>query len=358
MYYFVLSQLIISLIIFGFAIIQVSQEALAGILPSLSNLGLPANVTERLIQSLSSAEVLAQLTGNTGNDAQGEPGVIQYTANVCVNGGWPRQTDTIQFHWKDCKHLRNIRVGTKVVFDIHQVRRNKELVAANIRADISCQMSESPPAVSQQQQQFLPISSCPSGGGSAFVPVGGPPMNDCDIGTLMNQLLGNSNNNSAERNISPVADAIIMDNRNEVFASRAEKDCVSLSNSQEYLMRFNSNSNSQILNNFGGEDLPEHANSNGLYRVSSSDIEELGQGESYMTRKSSRSPSDSSDQVVINGSYEGYSTESNSPPQSVAKTPRMVMKGYIAALKDGFGFIETMAQDGEIFFHSRLDFSN
>jgi cold shock CspA family protein len=31
----------------------------------------------------------------------------------------------------------------------------------------------------------------------------------------------------------------------------------------------------------------------------------------------------------------------------------MVMKGYIAALKDGFGFIETMAQDGEIFFHSR-----
>jgi cold shock CspA family protein len=28
------------------------------------------------------------------------------------------------------------------------------------------------------------------------------------------------------------------------------------------------------------------------------------------------------------------------------------MKGYIAALKDGFGFIETMAQDGEIFFHS------
>ncbi len=91
-----------------------SQEALAGILPSLSNLGLPANVTERLIQSLSSAEVLAQLTGNTGNDAQGDPGVIQYTSgNSIPNGGWPH-TDSIQFHWKDCTNLRNIRVGTKV----------------------------------------------------------------------------------------------------------------------------------------------------------------------------------------------------------------------------------------------------
>jgi hypothetical protein len=87
-----------------------SQEALSGILPSLSNLGLPTNVTERLIQSLSSAEVLAQLTGS---NTQGEPGVIQYTG-VCANGGWPRQQDTIQFHWKDCKHLRNISVGTKV----------------------------------------------------------------------------------------------------------------------------------------------------------------------------------------------------------------------------------------------------
>lgn len=90
-----------------------SQEALAGILPSLSNLGLPTHVTERLIQSLSSAEVLAQLTGSNASDSQGEPGVIQYT-EICNNEGWQRQPETIQFHWKDCKHLRNIRVGTKV----------------------------------------------------------------------------------------------------------------------------------------------------------------------------------------------------------------------------------------------------
>ena len=86
---------------------------MTGILPSLSNLGLPAKVTERLIQSLSSTEVLAQLTGLNGNDIQGDPGIIEYSG-VCANTGWPRQADSIQFHWKDCKHLRNIRVGTKV----------------------------------------------------------------------------------------------------------------------------------------------------------------------------------------------------------------------------------------------------
>jgi hypothetical protein len=95
----------------------VSQEALVGILPSLTNLGLPDNVTARLIQSLSNNEVLAQLTGQNGGESAGEPGVIQYSASgMCANGtGWQRQTDSIQFHWKDCKHLRNIRVGTKVL---------------------------------------------------------------------------------------------------------------------------------------------------------------------------------------------------------------------------------------------------
>lgn len=135
----------------------VSQEALAGILPSLATLGLPKNVTDRLIQS---AEVLSQITGTTSNNEQvGEPGLIQYQMN-----GW--QQETITFHWKDCKNLKNIRIGTKVrlttmtntksmlhqfmfililflkyhiffsqiIFDIHQVRRNRELVAANIRA--------------------------------------------------------------------------------------------------------------------------------------------------------------------------------------------------------------------------------
>jgi hypothetical protein len=101
----------------------VSQEALVGILPSLSNLGLPQNITERLIQSLSSAEVLSQLmkgiAGTSGisrgaglpGDGQGEPGVIQFqTSNAA--GEWGQ--DTIIFHWKDCKNLRNIRVDTKV----------------------------------------------------------------------------------------------------------------------------------------------------------------------------------------------------------------------------------------------------
>lgn len=63
------------------------------------------------------------------------------------------------------------------------------------------------------------------------------------------------------------------------------------------------------------------------------------------------------------GRYEQCSEESvsSSPSSSVSsssKNPRVVMKGYIAALKDGFGFIETMAQDGEIFFHSRYSLIN
>jgi len=88
----------------------VSQEALAGILPSLATLGLPKNVTDRLIQGLSSQEVLSQITGAGNSDQQpGEPGLIQYQQFI---NGWQR--DTITFHWKDCKDLKNIRVGTNV----------------------------------------------------------------------------------------------------------------------------------------------------------------------------------------------------------------------------------------------------
>ena len=88
-----------------------SQEALEGILPSLSVLGLPQNVTERIIQGLSNSDIIQQLTGvasGSASEAQGEPGVIQYALN-----NW--QLETVIFHWKDCKILRNIRVGTKVI---------------------------------------------------------------------------------------------------------------------------------------------------------------------------------------------------------------------------------------------------
>lgn len=88
----------------------VSQEALAGIIPSLATLGLPANVTEKLIQNLSTSnEMMRQMNGAAAET--GEPGVISYQLNG-ING-W--QEENIIFHWKDCKQLRNIRVGTKVM---------------------------------------------------------------------------------------------------------------------------------------------------------------------------------------------------------------------------------------------------
>jgi len=87
----------------------VSQEALAGIIPSLATLGLPANVTEKLIQNLSTSnELMRQMSAATPEI--GEPGVISYQLNG-ING-W--QEETIVFHWKDCKQLQNIRIGTKV----------------------------------------------------------------------------------------------------------------------------------------------------------------------------------------------------------------------------------------------------
>jgi len=57
--------------------------------------------------------------------------------------------------------------------------------------------------------------------------------------------------------------------------------------------------------------------------------------------------------VVTNGSGTHKYRNNSESNGSSHKTARYVMKGYIAALKDGFGFIETVAQDGEIFFHSR-----
>lgn len=227
----------------------------------------------------------------------------------------------------------------QIVFDIHQVRRNRELVAANIRADNSCPLSESPTSL---LQQFANASAAPGGFNHGS-------LNTCDMGALMSSLLGNSNN-TADNTIPVGGDNLVNENRNNDVFVGAEKEN-SISSSQEYLMRF-SNSTQHGGLSFGADE-PEN-NTNGLYREEScSDIDEIGQGDMYMVRKSSRSPSDSSDVVAVNGSYSGYSEDNPSPPQSTTKTPRVVMKGYIAALKDGFGFIETMAQDGEIFFHSR-----
>lgn len=39
--------------------------------------------------------------------------------------------------------------------------------------------------------------------------------------------------------------------------------------------------------------------------------------------------------------------------QNVKKSNGQVCQGFIAALKDGFGFIETVNHDREIFFHYR-----
>lgn len=73
---------------------------------------------------------------------------------------------------------------------------------------------------------------------------------------------------------------------------------------------------------------------------SSPDIDDLVNG-SHVKYNRNRSGSDSS-------SSDAYASGSG----SARRTPRFVMRGHIAALKDGFGFIETIAQDGEIFFHS------
>lgn len=161
----------------------------------------------------------------------------------------------------------------------------------------------------------------------------------------MSSLLGASNNLD---NMTNSGDGLI-----DAYPG-PEKDGGNLASQSSYLSRMSSSSNNSLHLNLTSASDEGERNSNGLYRGSSSDIEDMGQMECTTPRKSSRSPSDSSDKVVLNGSYGGYSSVDNgSPPQSTTKTPRVVMKGYIAALKDGFGFIETMAQDGEIFFHSR-----
>jgi len=54
-------------------------------------------------------------------------------------------------------------------------------------------------------------------------------------------------------------------------------------------------------------------------------------------------------------SKEDVSDGSSNGPSNTPAYQRVLQKGYIAALKDGFGFIETLAQDGEIFFHIRYE---
>lgn len=88
-----------------------SQEAVASILPSLHTLGLPTDVTEKIIQGLNSGDSMtsseAKKTTSDGSSPGGYPGVIQYQVN-----GW--QVETITFNWTQCKDLKNIRTGKKV----------------------------------------------------------------------------------------------------------------------------------------------------------------------------------------------------------------------------------------------------
>jgi hypothetical protein len=96
---------------------------------------------------------------------------------------------------------------------------------------------------------------------------------------------------------------------------------------------------------------PGHLQSRG--NSPSDKIFELRRGSS--TTPSESGASSSTDMMIMVGLGGDQSTSSSPGSASgrAEKSPRVVMKGYIAALKDGFGFIETMAQDGEIFFHSR-----
>lgn len=46
-------------------------------------------------------------------------------------------------------------------------------------------------------------------------------------------------------------------------------------------------------------------------------------------------------------------SQTNGIKQSISRNNSQVYQGFIAALKDGFGFIETIQHDKEVFFHFR-----
>lgn len=48
-----------------------------------------------------------------------------------------------------------------------------------------------------------------------------------------------------------------------------------------------------------------------------------------------------------------HSLTNGSSSNGAASNARPVMQGFIAALKDGFGFIETSDHNKEVFFHFR-----
>lgn len=60
--------------------------------------------------------------------------------------------------------------------------------------------------------------------------------------------------------------------------------------------------------------------------------------------------------VATNGSNGANSNGANSNgtnSNGANPSPRPMLQGFIAALKDGFGFIETKDHDKEVFFHFR-----
>lgn len=173
-----------------------------------------------------------------------------------------------------------------MTFDIHQVRRNREIIAANIRAaddydsDYQTKIDVGGAHAAQPSQEES--SSSPQNSGST---------------------------NDPRRSISPEGDS----------EPRNHRPVGSCSSDEAYSPIDDDRSDDQSR--------------------SSPDIDDLVNGShaKYSNRNRSGSDSSESDNYASGGAR---------------RAPRFVMRGHIAALKDGFGFIETMAQDGEIFFHS------
>jgi len=196
----------------------------------------------------------------------------------------------------------------KVIFDIHQVRRTREIIAANIR--------------SNNQEKFGEIGD--AGDEKSF-------------------------ENSQNPNHSPVGEVEQLPTRPVESGRGASGDFHSnfpaLTEVQRVITPPLSDYQSSSEN-----PIPSMSGSSESAKGSSSSLEfEPPQTPSrYSPDSDGKSSSDSP------GNYgTKYRANSVGEMNGSQKPPRFVMRGYIAALKDGFGFIETAAQDGEIFFHSR-----
>lgn len=252
-----------------------------------------------------SLPMTSSTNGEVG-DSVVQPGIISFT--------YDNVKQTVNFYPVEGKKLAQI--GDKVEFNIYLLKRTKERVAMDIKVHHSVITSVTPIAMSSSRQSMVGSGRTIDRGSTNVstlphsAPSGSPP----SAPTVKSSRLSytSEHNSSSPRTVADTIEA-----------------------------SFRNSMQKEAQNGFKHS---ETSSVSAISTASSSPPSENGLG------STDSPPTTPTSKTLSNGSSTSNKVSNNSGSSTSSRgTP--VHQGYIATLKDSFGFIETLNHDKEIFFH-------